>query len=118
MELKNYQAKIVADLNQYLELYSISGKSDVAYNQFWERKAMKPPKPWNTVIKAVPMVCTKVPTAGGKTFLGVNALHSIFNSLPTSQHKVVVWLVPSSTILDQTLKNFRNTSHDYRLKLY
>jgi len=117
MELKEYQAKVMADLNSYLELYSAIGRADIAYKNLWERKSIRPPRPWKAVLGDVPMVCTKVPTAGGKTFLGVNAVASIFEALPEDQRKVVVWLVPSATILDQTVKNFRNTSHEYRLKL-
>lgn len=117
MELKEYQAKVIADLNAYLDLYSMLGKPDIAYKAHWERKSFAQPQPWNPTLGDVPMVCTKVPTAGGKTFIGVNALYSIFEVLPQDQKKTVVWLVPSSTILEQTVQNFRNTSHEYRIKL-
>ncbi len=117
MELKQYQSKVIADLNTYLDFFSTCGRADIAYKNLWDRKSIHPPRPWNAVLGETPMVCMKVPTAGGKTFLGINAIASIFGTIPMDQHKVVVWLVPSATILDQTIKNFRNTSHEYRLKM-
>jgi len=65
-------------------------------------------------------VCVKVPTAGGKTFIAVNALDRIFSAFaeynPT-RPKFVVWLVPSLTILEQTVKNLSNIDHPYRQRL-
>jgi len=62
----------------------------------------------------------KVPTAGGKTFIAVNALDRIFSAFaeynPT-RPKFVVWLVPSLTILEQTVKNLSNIDHPYRQRL-
>ncbi len=42
---------------------------------------------------------------------------TIFDSFAYDRPKAVVWLVPSITILDQTIKNLKDTSHTYRQKI-
>lgn len=71
-------------------------------------------------IPNTPHVCVKVPTAGGKTFIAVNALRSIYDAAEYHGEKkprFTVWLVPSTAILEQTLKNLQNPEHPYRQKL-
>jgi type III restriction enzyme len=74
-------------------------------------------EPYKNNIPRVPHVCIKVPTAGGKTFIACNALKTIFDAFDYDKRKVVVWLVPSITILDQTIKNLKDTLHPYRQKI-
>jgi len=50
-----------------------------------------------------------VQTASGKTFIACNAIKTIFNAFAYDKPKVVVWLMPSITILDQTIKNLKDT---------
>ena len=58
-----------------------------------------------------------MPTGGGKTFLACNAVKPIFDALPQTKIRTVVWLVPSDAILVQTLSALRNPAHPYRQKL-
>lgn len=57
----------------------------------------------------IPHVCLKVPTGGGKTLLGVEAVHHL--KLGTG---FVLWLVPTRAIYTQTWNAFRNKEHPYR----
>ena len=57
----------------------------------------------------IPHVCLKVPTGGGKTLLGVEALRRL--KLGTG---FVLWLVPTKAIYTQTWDAFRNREHPYR----
>jgi type III restriction enzyme len=124
MELKPYQQKVILDLETYLGYVQKYKKTDRAFNQFWEDRigpynpingeGMEPYK--NTVPNAV-HVCIKVPTAGGKTFIACNALHTIFNAYSELMPKMVVWLVPWSNLLGQTVANLSNPDHPYRQKL-
>ena len=59
----------------------------------------------------------KVPTGGGKTFMACSAIKRIFDEMPNDKPKVVVWLVPSDTILVQTIKTLSDVNHPYRQKL-
>lgn len=120
MELKDYQADVLADLNKYLEtLLECKGHLAKAFEKFWQDRGILN-QTYKNNIREVPHVCVKVPTAGGKTFIAVNALDRIFSAFaeynPT-RPKFVVWLVPSLTILEQTVKNLSNIDHPYRQRL-
>ncbi len=124
MELKGYQQKVIENLEEYLEYVQEHKNVAKAFNQYWEDKigpynpldntGMQPYK--NNVPNAA-HVCVKVPTAGGKTFIAVNALHSIFSAYDTSKTKAVIWLVPWSNLLQQTVNALSNPEHPYRQKL-
>ncbi len=124
MELKSYQYKVIKDLELFLEYVQKYQRTDKAFNQFWEDK-LGPYNPItnegmetykNNIPNAV-HVCIKVPTAGGKTFIACNALHTIFSATSPDIPKVVIWLVPWSNLLDQTVNNLNNPDHPYRQKL-
>ena len=124
MELKSYQQRVIADLESYLGYLDRYRDTAKAFNMYWEDKigpydpltgeGMQPYK--NTIPNAA-HICIKVPTAGGKTFIACNALHTIFRHYASGTPKVVVWLVPWSNLLDQTVANLRNPAHPYRQKL-
>lgn len=73
--------------------------------------------PYQDIMLGVPNLCFKVPTGGGKTFLACNAIRTIFDALPITKTKVVVWLVPSDAILTQTVKCLKDTGHPYRQRI-
>ncbi|VVD68910.1 hypothetical protein PMO31116_00496 [Pandoraea morbifera] len=120
MELKDYQAEVLTDLGKYLDtLLECQGHLTKAFTKYWQDRGVLN-QIYKNNVKEVPHVCVKVPTAGGKTFIAVNALDRIFSAFaeynPT-RSKFVVWLVPSLTILEQTVKNLSNIDHPYRQRL-
>jgi type III restriction enzyme len=120
MELKDYQADVLTDLSAYLQtLLDCKGHLGKAFNTFWKSKGVLN-QAYKNNVQEVPHVCVKVPTAGGKTFIAVNALERVFTAFAEynpSRPKFVVWLVPSLTILEQTVKNLANIDHPYRQRL-
>lgn len=125
MELKSYQQQVIDDLALYLDYLQEEKNINQAFEQFWRKHPRTPIKPFvNTAIEPyknnvphVPNVCVKVPTAGGKTFIACNAIKTIFDASPLTIDKAVVWLVPSVTILDQTISSLNDPSHPYRQKI-
>lgn len=124
MELKSYQQKVIENLEEYLEYVQEHKNVSTAFNQYWEDKigAYNPldntgMQPYKNNIPKAAHVCIKVPTAGGKTFIAVNALHSIFSAYDTSKTKAVIWLVPWSNLLQQTVNALSSPEHPYRQKL-
>lgn len=121
MELKVYQQAVVADVLQYLSILKRSTTAASAYREFWNRKGVVPGTgtlpDYRDAVAGVPHVCLKVPTAGGKTFIACNALRPVFEALPSADGNLVIWLVPSLAILEQTLKNLRDSDHPYRKRL-
>ncbi|SHH67904.1 DEAD/DEAH box helicase [Winogradskyella jejuensis] len=124
MELKKYQQEVINDLTKYIEELDTTRHLNNAFANFWESKGISLQtlednflRPYDNSIKGVPRVTVKVPTAGGKTFIACNALKPIFDSFPLDKPQVVVWFVPSDTILKQTYKNLNNPAHPYRQKI-
>lgn len=125
MELKPYQQQVINDLALFLE--NIQEPKDVkeAFYNFWSKHPRTPLfpyigtaiEPYKNNVPRVPHICVKVPTAGGKTFIASNAIKTIFDAFAYDKPKAVVWLVPSITILDQTIKNLKDTNHPYRKKI-
>ena len=117
MELKSYQKKVIADLTRYLELLNETKSDAAAFRLFWQEKSAPALGRYQNVIPGVPNLCFKVPTGGGKTFIACNAIRPVFDALPVTKTKAVVWLVPSDAILTQTAKALKDTSHPYRQKI-
>lgn len=119
MELKDYQNKVISDLTEYLSALSESQDLRTSFADYWKQKGIAA-EPYKNNVPGVPHVCAKVPTAGGKTYIAVNALKNIFDALATkhpTRPQVVVWLVPTLTILDQTIENLTDPHHPYRQRL-
>ncbi len=117
MILKDYQAQAIKNLEDFLRLLDESKSMGEAFKNFWESRDVQAKPPYQNNIPQVPQVCFKVPTGGGKTFMATASLKVIFDSLPATQSKVVVWLVPSETILTQTYKNLNDAEHPYHRRL-
>jgi len=127
VELKPYQQQVINDLDKFLEYLNTFQDSAKAFNQFWEDKVGKYQanldgsysgmRPYKNNIPGATHIAIKVPTAGGKTFIACNALHSIFKSFDVTRPKAVVWLVPWSNLLQQTAGHLSNPTHPYREKL-
>lgn len=121
MELKNYQKKVMDNLSSYMNCLSRCGNLISAWREYWFCQDVNVGfggvPPYRDNIPGVPHVCMKVPTGGGKTFMACSAIKRIYNAMPLDKPKVVVWLVPSDSILNQTINTLSNVSHPYRQKL-
>ena len=123
MELKPYQKNVIADLVRFLDLLNEKKSVPKAYAALWNEKnvivdgGINGMEFYHTQIAGVPQVCLKVPTGGGKTFLAANSIKPIFDSMPVSRAKAVVWLVPSDAILTQTYAALSDVNHPYRQRI-
>ena len=117
MILKDYQAQAIKNLEDFLQLLDDNKTISDAFKNFWLSRDVEARPPYQNNIPHVPQVCFKVPTGGGKTFMATASLKVIFDTLPATQSKVVVWLVPSETILTQTYKNLSDPNHPYHRAL-
>ena len=69
------------------------------------------------VNEQTPYVCIRIPTGGGKTILAAHAVGVAARDYLQADNPMVLWLVPSTAILDQTLAALRNLDHPYRAAL-
>jgi len=65
----------------------------------------------------MPYFCLRVPTGGGKTWLAARSVSLVNTHLLRGEHSVILWLVPSKPIREQTLKALRDRTHPYHLAL-
>ncbi len=127
MELKPYQQQVIKDLESYLSYLQEHLTPAKAFNTYWKDKigeytvnldgTTTGMKPYKDNIPGANHIAIKVPTAGGKTFISCNALHTINKHFNQGNPKAVVWLVPWSNLLQQTVDSLSNPTHPYREKL-
>ncbi len=121
MELKNYQKKVMDNLSSYMNCLNRCENLISAWREYWFRQDINVGfggvPSYKDNISGVPHICMKVPTGGGKTFMACSAIKRIYDAMPLDKPKVVVWLVPSDSILKQTINTLSNTSHPYRQRL-
>ncbi len=121
MELKNYQKTVMKNLSSYLECLNRCNNVISGWREYWFRQdinvGLGGVPPYNNIICDVPHVCMKVPTGGGKTFMACTSIKKIFNAMPPNRPKVVIWLVPTDSILKQTIRTLSNPRHPYRQRL-
>ena len=117
MEMNGYQKKVIKDLTRYLQLLNETRDYAAAFRLFWQEQSAPSLGHYQDIMPGVPNLCFKVPTGGGKTFLACNAIRPVFDALPFTKTKAVVWLVPSDAILSQTVKALKEPSHSYRQKI-
>jgi len=121
MELKTYQKQVMRDLSAFMNSVNRNTNLYSAWRAYWFDKdvavgAGGVPR-YNNAIDGVPHICMKVPTGGGKTFMACASIRRIFDAMPISKPRVVVWLVPSDSILTQTNRTLSDVNHPYRLRL-
>ena len=132
MEPKEYQVKTLDQVKRYLDhLYTArqqyeqmiaqgQGKfvrdfSSVAWDESEIRGAYQGKR--DGLDRPLPSFCLKVPTGGGKTFLAVKTIDLINTNYRKSQTGLVLWIVPTTQIYDQTIKALRDRDHPYRQHL-
>ena len=139
MQLKEYQQGAIADFRQWIDaIRATQAESDESSRVLGERGLPVPDavldfpqKAWESMADAgivprgvsyvarhdgagrpIPHICLKVPTGGGKTLLGVAAIEAMEVSTG-----LVLWIVPSRAIFDQTKATFWTRDHPYRKRL-
>jgi len=121
MELKNYQKTVMQDLTRFIAAVNREGNIVKGWESYWQDKDINVGAngalSYKNKIKNTPCVCLKVPTGGGKTFMACCAVKKIFAAMPPQKPKLLVWLVPSDPILQQTLRTLSDAGHPYRRRL-
>jgi type III restriction enzyme len=112
MQLKNYQVEALSVLEDFVK--RIQGRTfQEAYADTKKAHNQANPIYCDYPDLSVPNVCFRIPTGGGKTFLGVQAI-PILTQKYLNNVGLVFWLAPSTAIVNQTLKALKDPSHAYR----
>ena len=132
MILKEYQVRALAVVRQFLEeLAKWRSKEarlheiDADFNLDWAREAWERTSPAkrpyqsrrNGLGEVLPSFCLKIPTGGGKTLIATKIIDLANMHFRHEQHGLVVWVVPTTQIYNQTLRALRDRRHPYRQQL-
>lgn len=114
--LKNYQETTLDFLEQYLNAARIIGAKAAFEKVAGENSGVifRAYQPLSDAIYETPYVCLRLPTGGGKTLLATYAIQKAAQSYMDTDCPVVLWVVPTSTIKEQTLNALRTPGHPYR----
>jgi type III restriction enzyme len=111
-ELKPYQKRCIKELKQYFRRTTELNNADTAFYEQVKRKY----NPIKT-LEELPYVCIRVPTGGGKTVLAAYSVGIAAENLLCAERCLVLWLAPTTQIVEQTLKALQNKRHPYRQAL-
>ena len=107
LTLKSYQQAALDALRAFARSAQLKGPA-LAFGEMAGR-------PYNSdPFGAVPCICLRIPTGGGKTLMAAHAVNVLAQEWRATDAPVAVWLVPSDTIRSQTLKALQTTGHPYR----
>lgn len=116
---KIYQQQVLDSVEAYFkachELPSPSIAFTATTERLWGRG--NPYNPLSGFPSDMPYFCLRVPTGGGKTWLAAKSVQLVNTHLLRCEHSVILWLVPSKPIREQTIKALKDRSHPYHAAL-
>ena len=131
MVLKEYQQATLKEVRAYLDLLvewrqkaATAREIDPEITFDWVARAWEkagtarpcvPRK--NGLGEPLPCFCLKIPTGGGKTLLATKVIDLVHRHFSRRQTGLVLWIVPTTQIYQQTLKALKDRDHPYRQQL-
>ncbi len=116
---KIYQQQVLDSVEGYFkachELPSPSIAFTAATERLWGRGQTY--NPLSGFPPDMPYFCLRIPTGGGKTWLAARSVALVNAQLLRTEHSVILWLVPSKPIREQTLKALKDRQHPYHAAL-
>lgn len=131
IQLKDYQKETLAQVRVYLETLAALRSKDMAARAIDPELAIDwPTRAWekvetgrqyfprrNGLKEPLPSFCLKIPTGGGKTLLATKTIDLVNTYFRKSNRGLVLWVVPTTQIYNQTLDALKNRDHPYRQTL-
>jgi len=130
IQLKEYQQDTLKGVQVYLEALAELRIKDVKARAIdpefgidWPAKAWEKVKGGqyfprrNGLPQSLPSFCLKIPTGGGKTLLATKTIELVNTHFRKSNRGLVLWIVPTTQIYNQTLTALKDRDHPYRQTL-
>lgn len=116
-QLKEYQQRALDALSYYFRTTSEVEDADTAFYQV-TKHVFGRGIPYNPVqvdgLTGLPYVCLRMPTGAGKTYVAAHAVGTATRDLLEADRSLVLWLVPTTSILEQTIEALKDPKHPYR----
>ncbi|MDO5667395.1 MAG: DEAD/DEAH box helicase family protein [Alcaligenaceae bacterium] len=116
---KEYQNQVLESIETYFDAcHEYTNASTAFYattEKLWGRG-----QTYNALsgfAKEMPYFCLRVPTGGGKTWIACKSVVLVNKCFLRVSQSVILWLVPSKTIREQTILALKNKQHPYSLAL-
>ena len=123
MQLKQYQTDTLNTLRRFFEQARIAGPK-AAYEAITTEpeQAARVGRYAGAYVplaklQDVPYVCLRLPTGGGKTLLAAHSIAVARDTWVEKDYPLVVWLVPTDKIRQQTAEALKQPRHSYRQTL-
>ena len=125
IQLKQYQEETLKAVRVYLEklaemraeVAGLKGRLDWA-QAAWDEVKGGPYFPRrNGLGHPLPSFCLKIPTGGGKTLLAAKTIDLANTHFRKSNRGLVLWIVPTTQIYNQTYSALKDRDHPYRQTL-
>ncbi len=116
---KDYQQQVLDSVQAYFQACHELPSPSIAFTTTTERLWGRG-NPYNPLLgfpADMPYFCLRVPTGGGKTWLAAKSVALVNTHLLRCEHSVILWLVPSKPIREQTIKALKDRSHPYHTAL-
>lgn len=119
LELKGYQKNALVILQYFLEQARLRTPADAFARTVKQYPTDSRPQTYHTRwnLENTPYVCLRLPTGGGKTLLAAHSIGIAATSYIDRDWPLVLWLVPTNTIRQQTVKALKNPGHPYHQAL-
>lgn len=110
---KEYQETALGILKSYLEAARVQGARS-AFERITQEngqaRAYKPLKP----LPETPYICLRIPTGGGKTYMAARSASIAADMYLDDEYPLILWLVPTKVIREQTLETLKKPNHPNR----
>lgn len=131
MILKDYQQRALTTVREFLEQLTEwrdkaakAREADAELDVDWVGNAWAKTVPGraylprrNGLEEWLPSFCLKIPTGGGKTLLATKVIDLVNTHYRRRQTGLVLWIVPTTQIYNQTLTALKDRDHPYRQQL-
>lgn len=110
---KEYQEAALGILKNYLEAARVQGASsafDCTTKENGQPRTYKPLKP----LPETPYICLRIPTGGGKTYMAARSASIAADMYLDDEYPLILWLVPTKVIREQTLETLTKPNHPNR----
>jgi type III restriction enzyme len=108
---KEYQETALDILKTYLETARVHGAKSA-----FERVTKEQPRTYKALapLPETPYICLRIPTGGGKTYMAARSASIAADMYLDQEYPIILWLVPTKVIREQTLETLKKPNHPNR----